>query len=112
MRKTALSIFFVAAGFLGPRTVQAITCYAQSPVAWGIGYSYNYYAAQNIALYECQIRTPYGLYCVITGCSYYQTGPSYLSRGGMLQDNVLCPEINDPESPDFDPACPPTFEQN
>ena len=59
-------------------------------------------------MYECQIHTPYGLYCVITGCSYYQTEGT-VGNGGMLRDNNLCPETNNPDSPDFDPSCPPTL---
>lgn len=111
MRKIILSLIFVAAGFLQISTAQAVTCYAQSPVAWGVGYSYNFYTARNIAMYECQIRTPYGLYCVITGCSYYQTEET-IGNGGLLRNNILCPETNNPDSPDFDPSCPPTFEEN
>jgi hypothetical protein len=112
MKKTVLSLFFVGAGLLSSSTAKAITCYAQSPVAWGVGYSFDYYYAQNLAMYECQIRTPYGLYCVITGCNYYDNGPTYLVNGGIFSEENSCPQTNDPESPEFDPACPPSFEEN
>jgi hypothetical protein len=111
MRKIILSLIFVVAGFLHASTAQAVTCYAQSPVAWGVGYSYNFYYARNRALYECQIRTPYGLYCVITGCSYYQTEET-MGTGGMNGEREMCPEPNNPDSVDFDPNCPPTFDEN
>jgi hypothetical protein len=112
MRKIILSLIFVGAGFLHTSTAQAVTCYAQSPVAWGVGYSFNFYNAQNIAMYECQIRTPYGMYCLITGCNYYQTDISDIGEGGIRRDDILCPETNNPDSPDFDPNCPPTFKEN
>jgi hypothetical protein len=112
MRKTILSVIFVAAGFLHTTTALAVTCYAQSPVAWGVGYSYNFYYARNRAMYECQIRTPYGMYCIITGCNYYHTDGSDIGAGGVFQDPNFCPYPNYPDSPDFDPSCPPTFEEN
>ena len=112
MRKTFLSLFFCLTSVLMAKTANAVTCYAQCPIAWGVGYSYNYYAAQNIALYECQIRTPYGMYCIISGCTYFQTGASDIGEGGIRRESNLCPEINNPDSPDFDPNCPPTFEEN
>jgi hypothetical protein len=44
-------------------------CIAHSRVAYGYGYSYNLYSARAIALSQCAIRTPRGLYCAITSCS-------------------------------------------
>ena len=78
MNKTAFfsSLFLsLAAIFMAPSntTHQAgaqyvYTCEAESPVAVGVGVSPNIYSARSIALNECRMRTPYGMYCVITSC--------------------------------------------
>lgn len=38
---------------------------AESPYAWGVGYSNNLFNAQQIALRECAMRTPVGWNCFI-----------------------------------------------
>ncbi len=45
------------------------TCRAESPVAYGVGISPNYAAAQQIALNECAVRTPTYYTCYIKYCT-------------------------------------------
>lgn len=75
--KTFFTTLFLAFGFMfyAPSVAQhqagaqyIYTCEAESPVAVGVGMSPNIYAARSIALNECRMRTPYGMYCVVTSC--------------------------------------------
>jgi hypothetical protein len=65
------------AATVNPQTVEkaqyisGIHCVAQSPYAYGEGYSGNYAMACQIALNECAIRTTYGYVCVVTRWNYY-----------------------------------------
>ena len=53
-------LFFTSQVFAGQWVYRA-----ESPSAWGVGYSYNASKAKDLALYECAIRTPTWQTCYI-----------------------------------------------
>jgi hypothetical protein len=48
----------------------AATCWASSPTWNGYWIGTNPYAARTMAMRQCQLNTPYGLYCHIDNCYY------------------------------------------
>ena len=65
------TITFFSSDAVSPSPVQAQylwTCQASSPVAMGMWQHYNQGIAARRAIAECQVRTPYGMYCHLDGC--------------------------------------------
>lgn len=66
-----IALCFTTLAVSKPEPVQAQyiwTCYASSPVGNFVWRHPNINFARARVMHECQLNTPYGMYCVASGC--------------------------------------------